>query len=172
MVKFSDLVSYFEYLAKNHKSIGDTDDERHFFRYELEEVLTSLGNNVNFPAMILEGYDFDYTDAASDNVIKNRNGAFMIIDREGDENNWDRIHELFDSCEEIGDEVVMRILSDKRNRNVPVVRNFEIWAVQGNMIANRAEGYYGIRYTFSLQSPRNNETDATKWTDGGEYSEV
>ena len=40
--KFADLVSYFENLATNHKALNHGKDEKHFFRYELEEMLTGM----------------------------------------------------------------------------------------------------------------------------------
>lgn len=172
MVNFSDLVEYFDYLAKNHKDIAHSENEQHFFRFELDDVLTSLGNNINFKALILEGYDFNFGYNASDNLLKKRNGAFIIIDREGDENNYTRINQIYDECEAIGDEIIVRISSDKRNRNVPVVRNFSIEECQGNMIANNTEGYYGMRYTFTLTSPRINDVDKIKWIDDGEYTSI
>lgn len=170
MVNFSNLVEYFDYLARNHVDIGHTDDERHYYRFELDEVFTSLGSNINFKALILEGYDFNFGDSDSDNLQKQRNGAFIIIDHEGDENNYTRINQIYDECEAIGDEIIVRIAADKRNRNIPVVRNFDIRGTQGNMVANAGEGYYGMRYTFSLHSPRTNDVDPDKWKDAGQYS--
>lgn len=170
MVKFSDLIAYFEYLAKKHTGIKHSDAEKHFYRFELDDIFTDLGKNVKFKALVLEGYDFDFTDNNSDNLLKGRNGAFMIIDYEGDENSLDKINNIYDECEEIGDEIVVRILNDKKNRNVPVVRDFNMNSVKGNMIANASKGYYGMRYSFSLVSPRTNEIDKTKWTDDGEYA--
>jgi len=169
VVNFSNLVEYFQYMAENHKDLNHSASEPHFYRFELDEVLTSLGGNINFPALILEGYDFDFGDSVSDNLQKKRNGAFIVIMHEGDENNHDQINQIYDQCEAIGDEIIVRIASDKRNRNVPVVRNFDIRNTQGNMLANAGEGYYGIRYTFSLHSPRPNDVDPTKWTDAGQY---
>ena len=40
--KFTDLISYFENLARRHKSIAHTDSEKHFFRMELDEVLGGI----------------------------------------------------------------------------------------------------------------------------------
>jgi hypothetical protein len=172
MVKFNDLIEYFEYLAANHTGIGHKENETHFFRFELEDVLTSLKGDIHFKALILEGYDFGFGYRHSDNLLKQRNGAFIIIDRVMDENDFDAITQAYDECEEIGDEIIVRIASDKRNRNVPVVRDFQIEGIQGNMIANAAEGYYGMRYTYSLVSPRTNDVDTTRWEDDGEYPEI
>ena len=170
MEKFSELNDYFEYLAAQHKDIAHTPSDKHFYRFELDDVLTSMGD-INFPALILESYDFNFQDARSDNVLKNRNGAFIIIDYEGDKGNHNRITQIYDECEEIGDEIIVRILNDKKKVSVPAVRNFNIAETTGNLVANDAKGYYGVRYMFTITSPRNNDVDTTKWSDNGSKPE-
>lgn len=167
MLKFSDYVAYHEYLAEMHKDINHKLVEKHFFRFELEDVFTTLGDKVNFPAYILEGYEFNYEDSKSDNVIKSRNGAFMILYYCGDETKYDLINSLYEQAEKIGDEIIARMLADKKSNKIPVVRIFDISATRGRMIANSAQGYYGMRYEISLKGPAANDIDISKWSDGG-----
>jgi hypothetical protein len=170
VVKFTELKDYIEYLASQHKDIRHSATEKHFYRFELDDVLTSMGD-INYKALILEGYDFSFQDARSDNVVKDRNCAFIIIDYEGDSQNHDRISQIYDECEQIGDEIIIRILNDKKKPSVPAVRDFHIESTTGTMIANGAKGYYGIRYMFALKSPRTNDIDTSKWIDSGSQSE-
>lgn len=168
MLKFSDYIAYHEYLAIQHKSINHRANDKHFFRFELEDVFTTLSDDVKFPAYILEGYDFDFKDSLSDNVMKGRNGAFMILFYCGDETKYSLINTLYQQAEEIGDDIVTRMIADKRNRNVEVIRDFDISATQGKMIANASKGYYGMRYEISLKSAFSNDVDINKWSDGGQ----
>ena len=40
--KFSDLIQYFRTLATQHVDIGHSLTDKHFYRFELDEVLTGL----------------------------------------------------------------------------------------------------------------------------------
>lgn len=104
--KYADLVAYFEQLARSHKDIAHTDSDKHFFRFELEEMLTGMRSKINYPALVLEGYDFEFTDEKSDNVHKRLNCAFMILGKVNDKGEFDLIHNLWDRLEEIGNEIM------------------------------------------------------------------
>ena len=164
MAKFSQLVSYFENLARLHKDIGHTDSEKHFFRMEVDEVLAGINRtDVQYPFLILEGYSYDFTDNKSDNLLKNRRGAFMLIDHVSDPSDFEAIQTVWENMEEIGDEILVRMKADKRNPLAPAVRDFDFSSVEAMLIANEMDGNYGIRFTYVLTSPKTNEVDQSKW---------
>ncbi len=79
-MNFSDLIAYFESLARRHADIRHSEHEKHFFRFEVDEVLAGINRtDVAYPMLVLEGYNFDFTDKQSDNLIKNRSGAFILL---------------------------------------------------------------------------------------------
>jgi len=162
--KFSQLVTYFENLARTHVDIGHTDQEKHFFRMEVDEVLAGINRtDVKYPFLILEGYGYDFTDSKSDNLLKNRSGAFMLLDHVSDSSDFEAIHAVWDHMEEIGDEILVRMKTDKRNPLTPVIRDFQFSTSQATLIANEIDGSYGIRFTYVLTSPRSNDVDPAKW---------
>jgi len=161
--KFSDLVTYFETLATEHIEIQHSSAQKHFYRFEIEELLIGLATDINYPALILEGYDFNYADTISDNILKRRNGAFMLIGRISDSGDFSAIHALFDQLEEIGDDILVRMRADKALRTVPVLRDFAISESEGIPIKVTAHGQYGIRFTFSMKTAVNNTIDETRW---------
>jgi hypothetical protein len=164
MTKFSDLITYFEMLASNHKSILHTDNERHFFRFEIDEVLAGINRtDVNYPMLILEGYSYDYTDNRSDNVLKNRQGAFVLLDHIPDSSDFAKIHDTWDALEVIGDDIFAKIKADKRDNAAPVVRNFDFSSVNANLIMNEIGSTAGIRFTFTITSPATTDIDPDKW---------
>ena len=111
--RFTQIVQYFENLARQHVGIQHTNTEKHFYRFEIDEVLSGLGS-INYPAMILEAYAIEYDDNKSDNVMKNRKGAFILLGNVPDRGDHDSIHELWDELEEIGDDILARIRADKQ----------------------------------------------------------
>jgi hypothetical protein len=161
--KFSDLISYFEKLAAEHVSIKHTASDKHFYRFELDEVLTGMCANLKYPALILEGYDFQYQESNSDNIRKRRSGAFILIDKASDRKDFNRIHDIWDFMEEIGNDILIRMRTDKESHAEPVMSDFAIEECEGVPLSITELGQHGIRFTFSIISPVSNEVDKDKW---------
>ena len=153
--KFTDLVAYFQALANGHKHIKD------FYRFEFDEVLTSL-RDIETPCLILEGYKFSFTDNKSDNILKTRSGAFILLDHVRDIGDYDLIHSTWDSLEKIGDDILARIKADKNNPESPV-RNFPLENVEGHLLSTEMGNYYGIRFTFDIVFRFNADVDPERW---------
>jgi hypothetical protein len=164
MAKFSDLITYFENLARKHKSILHTDTDKHFFRMEIDEVLAGINRtDVAYPMLILEGYGFGFTDNRSDNLLKNRQGAFILLDHLSDTSNHNLIHQKWDELEEIATDVIVKIKSDKRNPLTPVVRNFDYDNINASLLLNEIGNDVGIRVTYTITSPVETEVNPNKW---------
>jgi hypothetical protein len=164
MAKFSDLITYFENLARKHKSILHTDADKHFFRMEIDEVLAGINRtDVAYPMLILEGYGFGFTDNRSDNLLKNRQGAFILLDHLSDTSDHDLIHQKWDELEEIATDVIVKIKSDKRNPLTPVVRNFDYDNINASLLLNEIGNDVGIRVTYTITSPVETEVNPNKW---------
>ena len=164
MAKFSDLISYFENLARKHTDILHSDGEKHFFRMEIDEVLEGINRtDVAYPMLILEGYSFDFTDNKSDNLLKNRQGAFILLDHISDNSDHNTIHQKWDELEEIATEILVKIKSDKINPLTPVVRNFDFESVNVSLILNQIGNDVGVRITYTITSPVTNDPNPGKW---------
>jgi hypothetical protein len=164
MTNFSELIAYFENLAKTHVEIQHTDNEKHFFRFELDEVLNGIQRtDVAYPMLILEGYSYDYTDNKSDNIIKNRSGAFIVLDHCPDISDYTKVHEIWDNLETIADDILIKMKSDKRNPLTPVVRGFEYSGIESKLIANEIGNSIGIRITFTISSPVSSDVNTNRW---------
>jgi hypothetical protein len=160
--RFSSLITYFHTLAAQHVAIGHSYTEKHFYRFELEEILSNL-KNVNYPALILEAYRYSLSDKQSDNVQKERTGAFVLIDHLNDIGDFDAMHEIWDNMETICDDIIARIKTDKRNPAAKAVRDFDLNNVNVALIANENDRNYGIRCTFTISSPLTTDMAAEKW---------
>lgn len=160
--KFSDLILYFRTLASQHVAIGHSDAEKHFYRFELDEVLTGL-KKVNYPALILEGYRYSLIDKQSDNVMKERSGAFMLLGHLNDIGDYDAMHQLWDHLEMICDDIIVRIKADKRNPDAKAIRDFDLGSVNVALIANENDKNYGVRCTFTISSPLLSDINPEKW---------
>ena len=166
MAKFKDLITYFENIARNHQNILHTDEVKHFFRMEIDEVLAGINRtNVAYPMLILEGYAFALTDNRSDNILKNREGAFILLDHISDVSDHNAIHDKWDELEEIATEILIRIKTDKKNPLTPVVRNFDFDSINASLILNEIGNDVGIRVSYTITSPVINDVNPEKWVD-------
>jgi len=153
--KFADLVAYFQTLASQHILI------KNFYRFELYEVLTDL-RDLETPCLIMEGYKFSFTDNKSDNILKTRGGAFILLDHVKDIGDFNAIHAAWDNLEEIGDDVLARIRSDRHDLSSPV-QNFPIETVEAQLFSTDLGNFYGIRFTFDIVCKFNPEVNPARW---------
>lgn len=161
--RFNEMVAYFENLARKHVSIKHSDFEKHFYRFELDEVLTGMCSDINYPAFILEAYNFNYSDSDSDNILKKREGAFILMDLVKDLKDYDKIHEVWDEMEAIGDDFLIKMREDKESGIVAVMNDFDIGSCQGIPFSVSKLGQHGIRISFNMDSDVNVNSDNSKW---------
>lgn len=145
-----DYKLYMGHLARLHREIQDTPEERHYFFGELPDFYANLRSEVNFPALIAEGSEVEYTGNKS-NISKRRITSFSVVggyDQPGD------INEMVlkvSNCEKIAEQVLGRMLSDPDNEKP--FRTIEIESISGEYNANEANKYVGYRVTLTLVEP-------------------
>lgn len=163
MGKLKDLTAYFEAIATKHVDLKHSDKECHFTKRTFEDILLDMkGGDLYFPLLNLEPHDFDFSDSDSDNLQKNRHIAFSIIKTVSDFAIPSLKFEAWDICEEIGDEILVKILKDKRDR-LPELSDFKIAEVKGIPFENKADKMTGFRYELTLSQTRNNDINPDKW---------
>lgn len=160
--KFSAIISFFEMLATQHVAIKHSSTDKHFFRLEFDEVMTSIHESACFPLLVLEGYSFNLGDAGSDNGMKTREGSFMLIDHLSDPGDFARLHEIWDTLEEIGDDIIARIRAEKRVSGSPL-RNFNISSVTATLFQNTVLNTAGIRFSYTVESSFILDVNPDKW---------
>jgi hypothetical protein len=163
---YSELEQYFEALATNHKSINHTPTQKHFFRIDVEEVLTTITTGVNYPFLSLERAEFMLAGPHNDNVSQNRIVGLMFVDkyREGD---YNAINTLYDTAENVVKDIINRMLYDMEQGTQPsVLRGFNVNTVNLQHLPLHPTNHHtGVRVTFTLDSKYNRAIDLTKWKD-------
>jgi len=148
---------YMKTLAERHDLIKHTENEKHFFRGELEEFYIGLKNKVNFPAMIAEGFTLNYGDNLQ---RKERESSFIIAEKYTEQKDYGDIDRAFNLCEIIGEEIIRRLLEDEEFNDCAT---FE--AVSAVQIINEMEKYVGIRFTITANSPFFEDINPEMWAD-------
>lgn len=153
MTKYTDYTAYFQQLAID--LLGHSDTEKHFFRKGLDEFLNGMTGQVNYPAMLLEKYDFKYSDNGADNVMKPRTVAFIICDHAKDTEDYNRQDAIMDSTEEIVDKIYNRIRRDIRPPQHDFLKYASLGNVQVSPVDNYADGNFGFFVTIEIFSFHN-----------------
>jgi hypothetical protein len=164
MSTYKDLQVYFENLATNHASILHTPEDAHFFKSDINEILSGIRDRVNFPCVIMADYDYSFVDNDSDNYHKRRAIALVFLDHCEDADDFESIRDIYSNMEEIADDWINRIFSDKTERRHPFLKDFEIDqinAVQFSTIDNS----YGIWIPITATSLHDISVDTKIWSD-------
>ncbi len=163
---FSNLIQYFRNIAIKNKDILHTDERKSFFRMEVDEVLAGIRRtDCGYPMLIMEGFSANFSNPNSDNIMKQRNGGFILLDQISDIHDFEAKHNTWDKLEAIGDEILVKMLADKQSRQIPVIRAFDITSVDASLISNEIGKTIGIRYLFTISSAMTSVIDNSKWNE-------
>jgi len=150
MTKYSDYTAYFEQIAVEF--FGHTPTEKHFFRKGLPEFLKGLSTDVNYPALLLDRYDYRYNDNGYDSVTKLRTVAFMVIDNSSDIEDYQRIDEIMTNTEILVDQIINKMRKDKHYPKNEFLQGFDVNSVQVTPIENNADSTFGFFVTADIIS--------------------
>ncbi len=153
MSKYLDYIAYFEQIAID--LLGHSDTEKHFFRKGLQEFLNGLQTSVNYPALLLDRYDYKYSDNGSDDVNKERTVAFLVIDNAVDTEDYKRIDDIYNSTEEIIDQIFNRVRDNMHYPKDDFLKFAQINNVQVSPVQNYADSNYGYFVTMDIASHHN-----------------
>lgn len=156
MTQYTDYTAYFEEIAGLY--LGHAKNEKHFYRKGLNEFLQGLSTNVNYPSLLLENYDFKYSDNGGDNVMKIRTIAFLVIDHAADIEDYKRIDSIKDSTELIVDKIynkIRRDISPQTSVDNDFIKYANLLSVQVTPVENYADGNFGFFVTIEIYSHHN-----------------
>lgn len=145
-MKTSAYISYFQTAAENHKQIKHSATEKHFFRLNIEELITGLRSEMNYPCLVLESHEGTLSDAKSDNVRDNLTGAFMILENV-DTGDFDDETTKLDKCQKIGFDIISKMWKDRKIRYLSGFDPESVTYQKVDFKTNHASGY---RFTFVI----------------------
>jgi len=147
------LYSYLEMLAVKNTDLKHSEKEQHYFRGELEDFYLGLRNRVKFPALISESFELNY-----DADWKYREFSFIVVEDYQDRNKYNQIDDAISKCEEIGEEIIRKILHDFDEHDLG-----ELDYGHGDPMENKEQKYIGIRFTITMKSCFDTEINKKKW---------
>jgi hypothetical protein len=160
----NEFISYLENLASLNTDINhDAQNNPAFVKfYEAENIDASIRNKIkNVPCVIVKDYDFFFRDNKSDNLHKVREIEFIIVHQIG--RGGSDVYGIWEYTEEVGDEFIVKMKSDKRNINIKAIAGFDLDGVKGVPVDLQVSGLFGTSYTIPISSYRSNDINPQKW---------
>ena len=139
-----DYTSYMRSLAEKHTSIRHTKEEKHFFRGELEEFWEQFRSMVNFPCLITEKSELEYSGLVGQ-MTKRRMTSFLVVDRYDQHDDYDEILLKMSNCENIAEQIMGRMITDEDSPFFSIDTN----SIHGEYLQNEQERYVGFVMAFS-----------------------
>ena len=153
----NNFYAYMQSLAQQHKDILHTEADKHFFIGELEEFYLGLRSKVNFPALVVEGFNL-YVSVHS-KTEKGRKSSFTVVFAYDQDNDYEAIIECYSHSEDVGLEILRRMDADGEELSCQV----RVEDIEGLQIINDQDRYAGIRFDFVLVSYNNPDIQSDKW---------
>jgi len=163
MASYTEYIGYFEDIATNHRAIRHSRSNKHFFRIDLEELIAGLKTKISYPCLVLESYDWRMTDHVSDNILKERNCAFMILMRPKNAGDYDEVSDLFNQAEVIVDDILALMWYHKHNKIHDIIADIDMNTIEVLPVNGFIENAVGYRVSFQTITGHNIALDENKW---------
>lgn len=161
MFTLKGYIAYFETLCRQHVDIKHTDRNPRFFRMKPRDVTTKLGKADNV-IVVIETPEFNFDDNKSDNVMKDKTGAFAILKRVPLDD-FEKQDDAVDLCESIADEFVRILKRDNRNYDDLKFGYLPLNSISGFKVGPVYDGFYGVRIEFKFGDSISMCVNDSKW---------
>ena len=144
-----DFYDFLKHEAETNELIGAKENEKHFFRGEINEheFYEGLRNDCCFPAVVGEGFANDYEEEKN-GIWKRRETVFSVVDSYEDTDDWDQLTNVYSVCETIGDDILGKLIDLYRSENCIVL----VTNAQCDQLENLPERWAGLRYRLEISS--------------------
>lgn len=163
----TDYVAYFEKLAKEHKAIQHSENSRHFFVMDVNEVLGAMADStIQYPAVILNALSARMAGSSLDNVNEQMNGGFMIIDHCQVVDDYLGMVQALSRSYRIGMEFLQRIHYDIMKCEplaLKALPDWNIFQVTSKMWGPVFDNDYGWHYEFPVVRPLDTTFNPENW---------
>jgi hypothetical protein len=170
---YSQLVTYFEAVAENHKQIKHSNSAKRFFGIDLSDLINSLKDIGSTPCIGLER-PFYSTGGQHANVRLIKNGAIMIFDRYNDPTDFALIEGAYDKCYTIAQDIIAKMIKDAKSYDedaedyiLPGL-NPSTFSVEPMPLGFGDGGLTGVRLSFQFDEAQE-LFDVTKWDDEDDF---
>lgn len=160
---FGDFDTYIKNLCVLHKKVNHTVKDRHYFDHGLDEILTGLQKEVNYPYISREKGDYKYYDNGSDSVFKKREVALNFIHHITDTTDFQLKQQKEDELEVIIDDFLNQMNADRITRKHSFLKDFNFNSVEVISIPMTVNSDFGFFVKFEITNYHNFNVDLNNW---------
>lgn len=168
MINFKSYIEYFRGISETHVQLVP-DTKKTFLRLNIEEITGSMRTTIDPEkyVMVLESYEHKAKDLHSDNHLRDYTGAFMILKRVPQLDDFNGQDDVIDACEEIAIEISRRMYADSIDFENPnkFFTNIELNDFTFNKVGPLFNVWFGFRCQFDFTDTYNIEVTTAKWND-------
>jgi hypothetical protein len=169
MITIKPYIDFFKGLAEQHVGIRHSDTNKRFFRMNLHEITGDMRSKIDpdNKIMTLESYQHSSKDLHSDNHLRDYTGAFMILQRDKNTDDYNIQDTILDECEEIAIEISRKMYDDSINPDYDArfFVNLELGSFTFQKVGPIFGSWYGFRCQFDFDDNYKIAIDPTKWDD-------
>lgn len=167
MITFTSYIEFFRNLTEKHVDMVPTGTHKTFFRTNLDEIIGAMRSSIDADkyVMVLESYEHTSKDLHSDNHLREYTGAFMIIRRVAQLDDFDTQDTVLNKCEEIAIEISKRVYADSLDYDNRTFTNIELNDFTFQKVGPLYNNWFGFRCQFNFSDTYDVEVDNSKWSD-------
>lgn len=147
----SNFSEYLEDLCKRHVDVKHSPTAKHFVDSEAEKD-TSEDTTLCYPAVILSKGSFAYS-GSPDAYTKGYSYNLFVLEHITDTGDYEQIRTKRAFCSMILDELLQKIMEDKRARKHPFLTMFSLSGIEGDDVENIDNALYGVMVELSIDIP-------------------
>jgi hypothetical protein len=154
-MNYTEIAEYFENLARQHVAVKHTEVDPHFFRINLEDIISGLKNHDANPAVFLELPEARIHGETSDNSFLSRYCAVTFMKKVPPD---DRVAEIeaYDNMEALGIDFMSRLNRDYKNFSNRLIKEFDYKNIPIYKVGPMMHSMYGMRFEISIGEPATN----------------
>lgn len=107
------LTAYFEQIAKEHKEIKHSSENKRFVRLNIFELENTIRTTAQFPMIVMEK-PYIPSEGKWANPRDIWRGGIMVIDKSTDKANFTKLLNTEDRCLEICRDIAARMINDRK----------------------------------------------------------
>jgi len=152
MINFSSLADYFQQMASSHKLIAHSDAERHFFRINIDQLITGFRLDIHFPAVLLELPEGRLLGGTLDTLFMTRFVGLSFLDKL-ELQDYEAELDCYDRMEQIGLDFLSRIRRDYQATTNRFISYLDLSDIRCYKVGPIHHNCFGIRFELTLGDP-------------------
>lgn len=152
MMNFSSLTAYFEQLSSAHKQIAHSEQERHFFRINIDQLITGFRQDIHFPAVMLELPEGRILGTTLDTLFMTRFVGLSFLDKLEIQNHEAEL-DCYDRMEQLGLDFLSRIRRDYQTFSDRFISYLDLSDIRCYKVGPIHHNCFGVRFELTVGDP-------------------